>query len=156
MCIRDSLQKYRNKLAGWENRYFKLDRTYLHYSETKDSPTSRKTCIRTDVYSVYVSSGIPDRPNCLEITLKNGDKWIVQCVSEFEMKEWAKALLAHVPDSDIKRKAWLDEEQVSEPTIPVPQMPQYMLPPDPGQEPPSYRTAIHLSLIHISEPTRPY
>ena len=30
------LFKYRNKLSGWDNRYFKLDKMYIHYYETKD------------------------------------------------------------------------------------------------------------------------
>ena len=135
------LQKYRNKLSGWENRYFKLDRTYLHYYEAKDAPTPRKTVLRTDIISAQPSDSFPGRSNVLELVVKGTDKWYIQFEFEYQLKEWAKAFLAHIPSSDSTKRAWLDVQSPSAPPLEVPTMPQYMLQSAASQEPPSYRTA---------------
>lgn len=135
------LQKYRNKLSGWENRYFKLDRTYLHYYDAKDAPVPRKTVLRTDIQSAQPTDAFPGKPNVLELTIKGADKWSIQFEYEYQLKEWARAFLAHVPSSDTIKRAWLDVQSPSAPPLQAPTMPQYMLSSAAGEEPPSYKTA---------------
>ena len=57
------LRKYKNLWSGWGKRYFKLERMYLHYFESKDvstipkashncGPLDRKLCVVNLIFFV--------------------------------------------------------------------------------------------------------
>ena len=86
------LMKYRNVWSGWAQRYFKLERTYLHYFETRHTHTPLQTITRGEIANVKTSTQFPDKPNAFEIHLKNGTVWYCQASSSDEMIDWMRVL----------------------------------------------------------------
>jgi len=86
------LLKYRNVWHGWGKRYFKLERTYLHYFETKHEHSPLQTITRGEIAQVKTSAAFPEKPNVFEIVLKSGTIWYCQASSSGEMIEWMQSL----------------------------------------------------------------
>ncbi|XP_029195385.2 uncharacterized protein LOC114961005 isoform X2 [Acropora millepora] len=72
------LKKYKNLWSGWGTRYFKLERMYLHYFESKDAPTPVNSVTRGDIDEVKLSTAFPDKQNVFEIHTKSGLVWYLQ------------------------------------------------------------------------------
>jgi len=121
------LKKYKNLWSGWGTRYFKLERMYLHYFESKDAPTPVSTVTRGDINLVKLSTAFPDKQNVFEIHTKSGIVWYLQTTSPEEMVSWMKALLPSYVASTV------DEQCIQVPHPLEPTAPPTV--PDPIQEP---------------------
>lgn len=86
------LLKYRNFWAGWSIRYFKLDKCYLHYFETKHAPEPIDSLPRGCIVGAKPSDGFPDKEFVFEIQQKSGTIWYAQASSMEDMIEWLRAL----------------------------------------------------------------
>lgn len=86
------LLKYKNIFSGWAKRYFRLDRTYLHYFEYKHDHESLSTITRGEIVEVRTNTNIPDKENVFDIVLKNGTIWYCQASTPQEMVQWMQAL----------------------------------------------------------------
>ena len=86
------LLKYRNVWHGWGKRYFKLERMYLHYFESKHDHTPLQTTTRGEIAQVKTSAAFPEKANVFEIVLKNGTIWYCQAASSEEMIDWMRSL----------------------------------------------------------------
>lgn len=100
------LGKYKNLWSGWGRRYFKLERMYLHYFESKDAPSPVNTVTRGDINAVKSSTSFPDRQNVFEVHTKSGIVWYLQATSPEEMISWMRALMPSYSD-----QCTLDEQQ---------------------------------------------
>ncbi|XP_057315126.1 pleckstrin homology domain-containing family A member 2-like [Hydractinia symbiolongicarpus] len=86
------LLKYKNVLSGWGKRYFKLERTYLHYFETKHTHKPLATVTRGEISEVKPSKAFPGKVNVFEILLKSGIVWYCQASSPEDMVSWLQSL----------------------------------------------------------------
>lgn len=124
------LKKYKNVWSGWGKRYFKLERMYLHYFESKDAPTPVATVTRGDIASVKPSSTFQDKRNVFEVHIKSGLVWYLQSTSPEEMLSWMKALMPSYVESTFENVS-PQIPQPLEPTAPPPSAPLL----DPNQGP---------------------
>eukprot|EP00112_Aurelia_sp_Birch-Aquarium-sp1_P012200 Seg2564.7 transcript_id=Seg2564.7/GoldUCD/mRNA.D3Y31 product="Rho GTPase-activating protein 25" protein_id=Seg2564.7/GoldUCD/D3Y31 len=86
------LIKYRNFWSGWMQRYFKLDKCYLHYFEAKHAPEPIDSVPRGSIISAKPSDAFQDRQFVFEIQQKSGTLWYAQASSMDEMIEWIRVL----------------------------------------------------------------
>lgn len=86
------LFKYRNFWSGWAQRYFKLDKCYLHYLEAKHAPEPLESVPRGLIISAKPSDAYPDKQFVFEIQQKSGTVWYAQATSMEEMLEWIRVL----------------------------------------------------------------
>ncbi|KAJ7373364.1 Protein yif1b [Desmophyllum pertusum] len=107
------LRKYKNLWSGWGTRYFKLERMYLHYFESKDAPTPVNTVTRGDIHTVKLSTSFPDKQNVFEVHTKSGVLWYLQTTSPEEMVSWMRALMPSYTECT------QDEQQLPEPVEPT-------------------------------------
>jgi len=118
------LLKYKNVFSGWGKRYFRLERSYLHYYETKHSHQPVATITRGEITQVKQSTAYPGRNNVFEIVQKSGVIWYCQASSPGEMVSWMQAL-STVP---------LMVNPAQYPMIPADQAPQMPPPPFPSTQ----------------------
>ncbi|XP_028409669.1 oxysterol-binding protein-related protein 10-like [Dendronephthya gigantea] len=84
------LTKYRNVWHGWKKYYFKLERSYLHYFETKYTAKPIGTATRGEISQVAFSK---DHPLIgFEIHLKSGEIWHLQAANHEERMDWMRTL----------------------------------------------------------------
>ncbi|XP_078349339.1 uncharacterized protein LOC144634295 [Oculina patagonica] len=112
------LRKYKNLWSGWGTRYFKLERMYLHYFESKDAPTPVNTVTRGDINAVKLSTSFPDRQNVFEVHTKSGVVWYLQATSAEEMVSWMRALMPSYTDQYTVDEQHQQVSQPVEPTAP--------------------------------------
>lgn len=113
------LKKYKNLWSGWGTRYFKLERMYLHYFESKDAPSPLNSITRGDIDTAKLSTAFPDKQNVFEIHTKSGIVWYLQSTSHDEMVSWLKALMPTCQES-IADELSHQVAQPLEPTAPPP------------------------------------
>ncbi|XP_032225017.1 uncharacterized protein LOC5500726 isoform X1 [Nematostella vectensis] len=87
------LKKYRNVFTGWAKRFFKLERSYLHYFESPHAPQPVGSITRGDIADVKVSSQYPGKENVFELYTRSGQVWYLQANSYDDMVDWMQALL---------------------------------------------------------------
>lgn len=84
------LTKYRNVWYGWKKYYFKLERSYLHYFESKYTAKPVGTTTRGEISEVTFSK---DHPLIgFEIHLKSGEIWYLQAANHEERMDWMRTL----------------------------------------------------------------
>ncbi|XP_065058561.1 pleckstrin homology domain-containing family A member 2-like [Rhopilema esculentum] len=116
------LFKYRNFWSGWAQRYFKLDKCYVHYFETKHAPEPIDSVPRGSIISVKPSDAFSDKKFVFEIQQKSGTVWFVQASTMEEMIQWIK-VLSPVPillNPDLYPTTTCPEVTYPEPTICAP------------------------------------
>jgi len=86
------LLKYKNIFTGWGKRYFRLDRSYLHYFETKYTHAPLATITRSEISDVKLSTQFPEKENVFEVVHKGGLVWYCQATSPGELVSWMQAL----------------------------------------------------------------
>ena len=86
------LLKYKNLLSGWAKRYFRLERVYLHYYDSKYSHSPLATVTRGEIIQVKPSNQFPGREHVFEIYQKSGMVWYCQAKTSAEMVEWMRVL----------------------------------------------------------------
>ncbi|KAK2554142.1 hypothetical protein P5673_024496 [Acropora cervicornis] len=114
------LKKYKNLWSGWGTRYFKLERMYLHYFESKDAPTPVNSVTRGDIDEVKLSTAFPDKQNVFEIHTKSGLVWYLQSNSNEEMVCWLKALMPSYADSLPEEQCHQVSQSLERTTVPEP------------------------------------
>lgn len=123
------LLKYKSVISGWGKRYFRLERSYLHYFKTKYTHEPSATVTRGEISQVKRSTIFPDKKFAFEIQAKNG-VWYCQAKSEEEMLSWIQALS---PVSFVAP----DPHPIA-PCVQLPPVSAPPLPPASSEEPPSY------------------
>ncbi|XP_065661548.1 pleckstrin homology domain-containing family A member 1 isoform X3 [Hydra vulgaris] len=86
------LLKYGSLLSGWSPRFFKLERSYLHYYKNKYTHLPTATITRGEISCVKPSTAFPDRKNVFEIVQTKGIVWYCQTSTPEEMRSWIEAL----------------------------------------------------------------
>ncbi|XP_031563827.1 dual adapter for phosphotyrosine and 3-phosphotyrosine and 3-phosphoinositide-like [Actinia tenebrosa] len=92
------LRKYRNIFLGWAKRYFRLERSYLHYFEAPYAPEPLGSITRGDIADVNECNQFQGKTNVFELHTKSGVVWFLQADSSEEMYSWMKVL---VPTKDL-------------------------------------------------------
>lgn len=88
------LDRYKNFLMGWGTRFVKLDRSYLHHFEAKDSPNPGGSIVRGEVTRCCINHSFKGAagPYVFDVVCKNGTTWYLRAKTWEEMAEWMLAI----------------------------------------------------------------